>query len=98
LGVTADLPATPPDGDVHRPVKPAQPNRFQTLDEAMNCISRRRSHLRMAGSKDDAAPLHCCESPSHIARQDAQAKDRLDAVPAEGGRTAFVTWVLTMQS
>ena len=35
LGVTADLPAAPPDGDVHRPAKPAQPNRFQTLDEAM---------------------------------------------------------------
>ncbi len=35
LGVTADLPSAPPDVEVHRPVKPAQPNRFPTLDEAM---------------------------------------------------------------
>ena len=35
LGVTADLPASPTDGEVRRPVKPTQPSRFQTLDEAM---------------------------------------------------------------
>jgi transcriptional regulator with GAF, ATPase, and Fis domain len=42
LGVTADLPAPPAEGEPQQPVKPAQPNRFPTLDEAM------RRHIESA--------------------------------------------------
>ena len=42
LGVTADLPAGPAENEAQQPLKPAQPNRFPTLDEAM------RRHIESA--------------------------------------------------
>ena len=59
LGVTADLPATPPDGDGPRPAKPAQPNRFPTLDEAMQKhieAALTLTHGRIEGRR---GMLHC---------------------------------------
>jgi transcriptional regulator with GAF, ATPase, and Fis domain len=59
LGVTADLPGSSPDGG-HRPLKPAQPNPFQTLDEAMKQHIEAAlilAHGRIEGRRGAAALL-----------------------------------------
>lgn len=59
LGVTTDLPTTL-SGNVQRPVKPAQSNRFQTLDEAMKVhieAALTLSHGRIEGRRGAAAVL-----------------------------------------
>jgi hydrogenase-4 transcriptional activator len=59
LGVTTDLPTTL-NGDVQRPGKPAQSNRFQTLDEAMKQhieAALTLSHGRIEGRRGAAAVL-----------------------------------------
>ena len=61
LGVTVNLPTTSPDGSTLPSVKPAPPNRFQTLDEAMKQhieAALTLTHGRIEGRRGAAALLH----------------------------------------
>ncbi len=61
LGVSTDLPAARPESDVHQPMKPTQPIRFQTLDEAMTQhieAALALAHGRIEGRRGAAKLLH----------------------------------------
>jgi transcriptional regulator with GAF, ATPase, and Fis domain len=60
LGVTAALPSAPPENDVNRPAKPAQPGRCQTLNEAAKQhieSALTLTHGRIEGRRGAAALL-----------------------------------------
>jgi DNA-binding NtrC family response regulator len=60
LGVTVNLPTALPDGNTIPSVKSAQPNRFQTLDEAMKQhveAALTLTHGRIEGRRGAAALL-----------------------------------------
>ena len=75
LGVTVNLPTALPDGNTIPSVKSAQPNRFQTLDEAMKQhveAALTLTHGRIEGRR---ALRRCCKSTLTRCAQDAQAEN-----------------------